>query len=193
MPDQTGPIDEDEFLRIKAQVEKDMAAKAQKKPPTEPPKATIIVRPEEKKPSTEWYTRPQEPEPEPEPLPEKKTVIPKVVHFEVNADDPLRAKTFYENVFGWRVEKMSGPTNYWVIATGDDGITGGIMKRMNPRYGVQNIINVASVDEYLKRVTDSGGKVIVPKRSMRGVGYHAYCEDTEGNVFGVMESDMAAE
>jgi predicted enzyme related to lactoylglutathione lyase len=39
---------------------------------------------------------------------------------------------------------------------------------------------------------DAGGNVMVPKMSVAGQGYLAYCTDTEGNVFGVMEMDPSA-
>src|SRR5207248_9917827 len=42
-------------------------------------------------------------------------VMPRVVHFEVHADDPERAAKFYRELFGWRVEKWSGPVDYWMI------------------------------------------------------------------------------
>ena len=34
--------------------------------------------------------------------------MPKVVHFEINADDPLRAKKFYEDVFPQNQNIKSG-------------------------------------------------------------------------------------
>ena len=128
--------------------------------------------------------------------PRKKKIAPNIIHFEINADNPERAKNFYEHVFGWRITKWAGPVRYWIIQTGDvddPGIDGGLMKRMNPKAGTQNIVEVESIDEALRKVTDSGGKVVMSKKSIPGVGYHAYCEDTEGNVVGLMESDMGAE
>jgi len=35
---------------------------------------------------------------------------------------------------------------------------------------------------------DEGGKVLMPKRAVPGVGYMAYCVDTEGIVSGIMQS-----
>ena len=58
--------------------------------------------------------------------------MPKVIHFEINADEPLRAKKFYESLFNWKIEKWDGPVEYWTIDAGDDdevGIEGGIQKR----------------------------------------------------------------
>lgn len=33
----------------------------------------------------------------------------RVIHFEIPADDPERSISFYEKVFGWRIEKWDGP------------------------------------------------------------------------------------
>ncbi len=46
--------------------------------------------------------------------------MPKIVHFEVNADDPLRAKSFYEEVFNWKIEKSEMPMDYWMITAGSE-------------------------------------------------------------------------
>ncbi len=37
-----------------------------------------------------------------------------------------------------------------------------------------------------------GGKTVVPKTSIPGVGFIAYCHDPEGNMFGTMQPDPAA-
>jgi uncharacterized protein len=41
-------------------------------------------------------------------------------------------------------------------------------------------------------VGKNGGKTVVPKMPIPGVGYLAYCSDTEGNIFGVMQADAKA-
>ncbi|MFY9638587.1 MAG: VOC family protein, partial [Methanobacterium sp.] len=53
-----------------------------------------------------------------------------MIWFEIPADDPGRAAKFYENVFGWKVEKWEGPFDYWLVTTGEaeePGIDGAIM------------------------------------------------------------------
>jgi predicted enzyme related to lactoylglutathione lyase len=120
--------------------------------------------------------------------------MPRVVHFEIPADDPERAAGFYEKVFGWRIEKWEGPMDYWLVVTGESGtpgIDGGIAPRQ-PGAVVTNTIDVPSVDDYVKRITDAGGEVVVPKMAVPGVGWLAYLKDTEGNLFGIMTSDMEA-
>lgn len=117
--------------------------------------------------------------------------MPRIVHFEIPAEDPQKAAKFYEKVFGWRIMKWNGPEDYWLVTTGEDdepGINGGITKKAAPVTVTTNTIGVPSVDGYAKKITKEGGKVIVPKREVMGVGYLAYCQDVEGNVFGIMES-----
>jgi predicted enzyme related to lactoylglutathione lyase len=128
---------------------------------------------------------------------EKNNIMPRVIHFELSADDPERAVKFYGEVFGWQTQKWDGPQSYWLLMTGDKeqpGIDGGLMKRSdNPLpTSTINTIDVPSVDEYTQKITEHGGKVVMPKGAVQGIGYVAYCEDTEGNVFGIMQFDSSA-
>jgi len=119
----------------------------------------------------------------------------RVVHFEIPVDDPERATKFYTKVFGWKIKKWEGPMDYWLVTTGDKsapGIDGAIMQRSEMASTVVNSIDVPSVDDFIKKVTKNGGKVITPKTPIPGVGYFAYCKDTEGNMFGILQPDMSA-
>ncbi len=121
--------------------------------------------------------------------------MPRVIHFELQADQPERAVDFYKSVFGWKIDKWGGPEDYWLITTGEDtkpGINGAIMKRTPMTAPTTNTIDVPSVDEFAARVVSGGGKIVAPKMPIPGVGYFAYCQDTEGNVFGIMQSDPSA-
>jgi len=121
--------------------------------------------------------------------------MPRVVHFEFAADDPERASRFYREVFGWNIAKWEGPMDYWLISTGDPstpGIDGGMMRRSNEYPSIVNTIQVPSVDAFVDKVVSAGGEVVAPKMPIPEVGYLAYCKDTEGNVFGIMESDSSA-
>jgi predicted enzyme related to lactoylglutathione lyase len=133
--------------------------------------------------------------PKPKPSEEGELKMPRVIHFELSADEPERAVKFYEEVFGWQTKKWDGPQSYWLLMTGDKqqpGIDGGLMRRSDnplPSHLATNTIDVPSVDEYTEKITAHGGKVVIPKGTVPGVGYVAYCEDTEGNVFGLMQFD----
>ena len=121
--------------------------------------------------------------------------MPKIVHFEINADDPLRAKSFYENAFDWKIEKWEGPLEYWVIETGnegEEGINGGLQKREEPKDQIFNYINVFNADEFKDRIEKSGGSIESPKITVPGVGYMYMFKDTEGNKLGIMQEDENA-
>ena len=122
--------------------------------------------------------------------------MPRVVHFELTADDPVRAGQFYADVFGWQVQKWDGPEDYWLVTTGEQGtpgIDGGIMRRNDFASSVPviNTIDVDSVDAAIDAIVGHGGEVVAPKMVVPQVGYLAYCRDTEGNIFGIMQADAS--
>ncbi len=121
--------------------------------------------------------------------------MPKIHHFEINADDPLRAKTFYEKAFSWKVEKWEGPIEYWLIEAGDEdeeGINGGLQKREAPTDHIFNYIHIKSVEEVKSKIEKYGGSIESPKIAVPGVGYFYMFKDTEGNKLGIMEEDESA-
>lgn len=118
----------------------------------------------------------------------------RIIHFEMPIDDPERAVKFYKEVFDWEIEKWEGPVDYWLITTGkedEQGINGALTRRENLKT-VTNTVEVKDADIYAKKIEEKGGKLKTPKMTIPGIGYMYYCEDTEGNVFGIMQSDMNA-
>jgi predicted enzyme related to lactoylglutathione lyase len=61
------------------------------------------------------------------------------------------------------------------------------MKRQDPGQPIVNTIDVPSIDDFLAKIEKAGGRTIMPKTEIPGVGFNAYCQDTEGNVFGIFE------
>jgi predicted enzyme related to lactoylglutathione lyase len=122
-----------------------------------------------------------------------------VRHFLINADDVARAQRFYEKVFGWKFEAW-GPPGFLLIQTGDDkdpGIQGSLESRRDlvkgqRMTGFECTISVEDVDAIAKRVEANGGKVIMPKVTIPGVGRVIFFQDTEGNVAGAMHYDSKA-
>ncbi|WP_299164445.1 VOC family protein [uncultured Eudoraea sp.] len=52
-----------------------------------------------------------------------------IIHFDISAEDVQRAKNFYEQLFGWKIEKFpASPVEYYLIetstASGEKGIGG---------------------------------------------------------------------
>jgi len=132
--------------------------------------------------------------------------MPTIVHFEMPADDVERAKKFYTDLFGWKIEKWPGTSSknsssssmeYWIVSTTDDkgnkaAIGGGLMKRQEQHQQITNFIDVNSVDEYSSKIEKLGGKVVVAKMAVPGMGYFAVCHDTENNSFGIWETNEGA-
>ncbi len=119
----------------------------------------------------------------------------KVIHFELPADDPERAVAFYEKVFDWKISKWEGPNDYWLISAGPDnepGINGAITPRALPEQVTTNTISVESVDDAVNKIEEAGGTVVMSKQVIPGIGYIAYCTDTEENLFGVLQADVSA-
>lgn len=119
----------------------------------------------------------------------------RVLRFELQVPDPERAAAFYASTFGWRFVKMPGVRDYWFIRTGeagDEGIDGGLMRSPDGETRTTNSIEVSSIDEYLAKVRQNGGQVVVPKTTVPGMGYFAYCSDDQGLLFGVSESNPRA-
>jgi len=120
--------------------------------------------------------------------------MPRVIHFEIGADDVKRAVKFYKDAFGWRIETWGGPMEYWLCTTGPDsepGINGAIMPRTG-KHATINTISVTSIEEASKKITRAGGKITSATQPVPGIGYFCYCADSEGNPFGIMQADPNA-
>ena len=125
--------------------------------------------------------------------------MPTIVHFDIPSDNIERAKKFYSDLFGWKMDKWSGSSEgmeYWLISTVDDKgnkvLGGGMMKRQSPQQEGINYFDVKSVQESSAKVEQLGGKVVMPKSPVPGVGYMAVCKDSENNGFGIFEADQTA-
>jgi len=122
----------------------------------------------------------------------------RVVQFEIPAGDANRIAAFYQETFGWIFRKTDGPVPYWYVITGSDqdpGIHGGMLERETVAgsavlAGFICTIDVESIDDALSKVEKNGGKVRVPKFQVRKIGWSAYCQDCEGNVFRVLEREF---
>ena len=123
--------------------------------------------------------------------------MPTIVHFDVPAEDVERAKKFYSELFDWKIERMPGPMEYYGITTtdedGKEAVGGGMAKKEEQNDSITNYIGVPSIDEYIIKVEQLGGKIIMPKTPIPGFGYLAVCLDTENNKFGLWESDEKAQ
>ena len=119
----------------------------------------------------------------------------RVVHFEIQADDPKRAAEFYKKTFGWKIDQMmtaeKGGMDYWGLTTGPDGtpgINGGMYKRKSKDQQPTMAIETPSIDETIKKIEKAGGKITTPKHAIGEWGFMADFTDVEGNEFSLWES-----
>ena len=120
--------------------------------------------------------------------------MPKIVHFEIPADDPQRAGAFYRDVLGWEISRF-GDEPYWLVRAGEDGepgANGALVAREDLHRSPVLIAGVADIDGVLRRVESCGGKVAQGKLTVPGVGWSAYVLDSEGNTIGLFQPDNSA-
>jgi predicted enzyme related to lactoylglutathione lyase len=89
------------------------------------------------------------------------------------------------------VGRLKIPAMAWLITNGKRCNRGGMMERQNPSKRLPTI-DVSSVEEYSAKVEKLGGKIVVPKKAVPGMGYFAICLDTENNAFGLWENNKQA-
>jgi predicted enzyme related to lactoylglutathione lyase len=130
--------------------------------------------------------------------------MPRVVHFEIHAEDPGRAIRFYAGLFGWQFQKYPGPMDYWLVTTGPPdkpGIDGGLLRRQGPApdAAVPSPVNafpctidVDDIDKTIAAIETGGGTIAFPKDAIPGLAWLAYARDTEGNIFGIYQADTNA-
>jgi predicted enzyme related to lactoylglutathione lyase len=103
---------------------------------------------------------------------------------QLNTSDPGAAQAFYGDLFGWTFRGVaSGPQAYWGITNGER-LNGGMMESEPPSWLAY--FTSADVDASAAKVTELGGKVIVPPSPVPG-GRIAVAADPQGAVFAFVE------
>ncbi len=118
--------------------------------------------------------------------------------FEIEADDLVRAKTFYELVFGWKFTLDKNlPIEYWRIETG--GTRGGLLQRTAPlpqgpagTNAFTCSMETDNFDALSEKILSLGGIVALPKFAVTGLCWQGYFQDPEGNTFGLYQPDADA-
>jgi hypothetical protein len=125
----------------------------------------------------------------------------KVQHFEVPAEDLVRARKFYEQSFGWITQEWPMPdgSKYVGLYTGpvdeknrwkEPGFINGGMVQKGGDFPISSptiAIVVEDMETALNKVKTSGGAIVMDKKDITGMGLYAYVKDTEGNIIGVWQ------
>jgi uncharacterized protein len=111
-----------------------------------------------------------------------------VVYFEIPVTDIDRAATFYEKVFGHKLERTSIDGNEMAMFPTDDagaGISGALAKGdsyLPGKQGARIYFKTLNIDDSLQKAVNAGGKINYQKTSIGDLGWVAEFEDSEGNI-----------
>jgi predicted enzyme related to lactoylglutathione lyase len=116
---------------------------------------------------------------------------------ELLTGDPAAAERFYKDVVGWTAQPFGGGTPGYTLFLGNDAPAAGMMQltddmaRMGAQPSWTGYIEVDDTDATVEQATKLGGSVIVPPRTVDGVGRFAILTDPQGVVFAIIRSDTA--
>ena len=126
-----------------------------------------------------------------------------VVHFELPAEDRKRMADFYSNVFGWQTqllgEEMGNYVTVTTSGTDENGrptmpgtINGGFYPKTDDLHAqcLSIVIAVDDIRESMKKVTETGGKVLGEPMEIPAVGLYVSFFDTEGNRVSLLQPVM---
>ncbi|MFQ5987155.1 MAG: VOC family protein, partial [Thermoplasmata archaeon] len=120
--------------------------------------------------------------------------------FEIPADDVEGMSKFYASLFDWKIAKtevgVPKGMDYRLVETVPtdeqglpirNGVNGAIYGRQDEETKFTYYIQVESVEEYGRKVTDLGGKVVGDKTEVPEVGWVLFVTDPEGNPIGLFQ------
>ncbi|HXX18654.1 MAG TPA: VOC family protein [Candidatus Acidoferrum sp.] len=122
-------------------------------------------------------------------------------HFAIHADDLERARKFYGTIFGWKFQGFGGDmTDFCQIIDAYGKYLapmGAIQARKfnvapQPVIGYECSFTVDDVDATARAVEANGGKIVMKKSAIPGVGWIVKFLDTEGNLACAVQSDPSA-
>lgn len=116
-----------------------------------------------------------------------------LAHFSINADHLDRAKAFYGAAFGW-TSRAYGPPGFYMVegAGGPGGMFASLQQRREivpgkPTFGLECTLSVENSEATEAAILKAGGRIVMPRTILPGVGTLFFFEDTEGNIIGAME------
>lgn len=111
-----------------------------------------------------------------------------VVHVEIPAADVGAARTFYETLFGWKMEHA--PEFDYTMWEDGSGHGGGFNKVSdeNPVGQVLVYIDSDDIEADLAQIEKLGGTVVTPKTEIPGTGWFGIFKDPTGNTLALYTS-----
>ena len=115
-----------------------------------------------------------------------------IVHFEIPADDTVKAREFWGSLFGWQFQAFPGGGGEYHMTEVTPGQTGGAITNMEPgKRGTRTYFDVDDINAGAARVRELGGEAS-EAMPVPGMGWFSTCQDPHGNEFGLWQSDASA-
>ena len=111
------------------------------------------------------------------------------MHVEIIAKETEGVKKFFSSLFGWKFQDM--PQMNYSMWEAPSGPGGGLMTPRPEAPGTGqplNYIYVKSIDGIAPKIESAGGKIVVPKTPIPGMGAFAFFTYPEGMIWGLYES-----
>jgi hypothetical protein len=112
-----------------------------------------------------------------------------IAHFAINADDVDGSLRFYRALFGWQFEPY-GPPGFFRMAR-DEGPVVAIQQRRElggvRMTGFECTVEVDDVGAVADAVVANGGRLVMERTTIPGVGDLVFFEDPAGNLAGAIQ------
>lgn len=117
------------------------------------------------------------------------------IWYELLTPDQPASESFYAGLLGWQYEDMdAGAPGYRVLKAGETYV-GGLFKLTDEHLAEgahpfwAGYVEVADLDAAAAKIEPAGGKILMPKTEIPGVGSFVFLQDPQGAMLYLMQSN----
>ena len=114
-----------------------------------------------------------------------------MVHLEIPAGDTTKAREFWGLLFGWQFQAFEGAPSEYLMTRFSETTGGAIYEADGDKRGTRVYFDVDDINTGIARVKELGGEA-AEAMAVPSMGWFATCTDTEGNDFGLWQTDPNA-
>jgi len=110
-----------------------------------------------------------------------------ITHVDIPVQDLKQAAEFYSGLFGWQIAEIPGFEGYPMWQAPNKISGGGLAPRSEGFTQPRSYVEVDSIEETLRKVTATGGTVVMDRSPISETSWWAIFEDPDGNLVGLYE------
>jgi predicted enzyme related to lactoylglutathione lyase len=122
---------------------------------------------------------------------ERRNMAGQMVHVEIPAGDTAKAREFWGSLFGWEFEAYPGAPSEYLMTRFSESQGGAIHEAEEGSAKPRVYFDVDDINAENARVAELGGKAGAAM-PVPGMGWFSHFTDTEGNEFGLWQTDPSA-